>query len=252
MRLQDRDLLLFKMLDKFRILNAELICYYCNFPSYVSVIRRLRLLYQNGYINRYREDIYSEYIYYLTQKGINVIVEPRLSKSGRTFYKSPSKFLKSNVSHELIVANTVKYILNQNNDITIDDIELDREIRSKVWKKTKHLHIPDVRIQKYNFVAELELSRKEPDKLYKNIADNHFYFQLWIVPQGKKKMIERIEKQALVEINTSIAVTTLENLETFSFVLKSFQSKLFEENSELQDMIAKAKEREKQLNLTLD
>lgn len=238
-RLNERDILTFKMLNKFRVLNSDLICFFCGFPSYLTVIRRLRLLCKQGYISKYRKDIYHEYVYFLTRKGINQIHMPKVSKNGRLVYPEPSKIVYSNIRHELIIATVVKRILETNTDCTIDDIELDREIRPKEFIKSKRTHIPDIRIKKYRFICEIELHYKRPSELVKNIASNHFYYQLWIIPTGKKKLKERINHQAKFEINTSIEVITLDQIEQFSFNLKQMQETLFNENEDLKSRIEK-------------
>lgn len=87
MKLTERDLLLFRMLNKFRLLNSDLICFFCNFPSYHAVMLRLNALYKNGYINKYRKDIYHKYIYFLTQKGINVLYPPKKVISQNILFK---------------------------------------------------------------------------------------------------------------------------------------------------------------------
>ena len=239
-RLNDRDILTFKMLNKFRVLNSDLICFFCKFPSYHAVMLRLNSLYKNGYINKYRKDIYHKYVYFLTQKGINVIYPPKISnKSKYPIQKNPSKIVYSNIRHELIIATVVKRILETNTDCTIDDIELDREIRPKEFIKSKRTHIPDIRIKKYRFIGEIELHYKRPSELVKNIASNHFYYQLWIIPTGKKKLKERINHQAKFEINTSIEVITLDQIEQFSFNLKQMQETLFNENEDLKSRLEK-------------
>ena len=250
MKLTERDLLLFRMLNKFRLLNSDLICFFCNFPSYHAVMLRLNTLYKNGYINKYRKDIYHKYIYFLTQKGINVLYPPKKSnKSKYPVQKNPSKIVYSNIRHELIIASIVKRILELNPDCSIDDIEVDREIRPKEFIKSKKTHIPDIRIEKYRFIGEIELNYKRPNDLIKNIASNHFYYQLWIVPEGKKKLKERIMEQSKIEMNTSIHTISLDQIDTFEFDLKKMNEKLINENPKLIDMMNKSKKKNKQINL---
>lgn len=236
MKLTERDLLIFKMIDKFRVLNSELICFYCGFTSYVSVIRRLRMLSNTNYLTRYRQDMNHEYVYALTQKSINLICEPKKSKTNKLIYRKPSKIVVSHIYHEIIIARIVKKILEQN-DIVIDDIELDREIRPKEYKYTKKIHIPDIRIKKFNTIIEVELNYKKKTDLFKNISDNHLFYQLWIVPKEKHTLIKRIKDQAQYENNTTINVITIEEIDSFLFDLQSMKKQLLEENVELQSKL---------------
>lgn len=226
MLITSRDLLVFKMLDKFRILNIDLIKYYCGFSSYRTSAGRLKILYDNGYVDRYRKDINSEYVYYLKRKGLLEIKSPIIGKNNKKVFPKVANFTIHSITHELEIAKIVMLILERNKDLNIDDIKLDREMVGERFHKKIKSHVSDIKIEKYKILIELELSKKNKEYIIKNVGDNQFYYQLWIIPKSKKIIKKIIEHEKKLQTNTYIEVVDLESIDKYEFNLSNCKQKL--------------------------
>lgn len=258
MRLTKRDKEIFLLLDKFRMLNIKQISSFMEFGTTSTCQIRLRKLYDNGYINRYRKDIYTPLVYYLKQKGMNIIHEPekKLIKDNTTqiIQKNPATFVIAKINHELLIADIVYKILCDNRDLSLDDIILDREQMQIQYKKKIKTHIPDIYIKKYRFICELEINQKKPVDLLKNIRNNRNNYQLWIVPKNKRKLRERITEFSSSMSDTFINIIDLESYNEFDFDLANFQNLLYSKNPNMLEKLEKIEKlkQDKELQLSID
>ncbi|WP_159649781.1 replication-relaxation family protein [Erysipelothrix aquatica] len=171
-----RDEYLFKLLNKFRVLDAELILKFSDYTDLKHVQRRLIQLTEERYIGRERDGNTTPYIYFLRQRGMNVLNE----KTGD--HERPyviRNFSQSSLSHELLVAEICYTILANNKELELDDIQTDRELRKLGYDPKR---IGDIRIPKFKVNIEVENTQKTFKRYVKKFAMTEDGFgHLWIL-----------------------------------------------------------------------
>jgi len=198
-QIRNNDIYVFHFLYRFRVATAETIAVVLN-QSIRSTQRRLQQLHKSGHLQRARTGIGQPYIYTVTTKSILDYVD-------KITYKY--QIAKLSYAHELLVSQVASYILRDNDDVDLFDIETDRtqyiKIKRERLKKDqkpqemKKFIISDIFIEKYSCAIEVELSSK-PRKTIENKLIYMSRFcknQIWIMPNGfktLKKTCEDFEK----------------------------------------------------------
>lgn len=223
--LQERDLVLFRWLYKFSVLDKDLIMSILDMSSDSYFYERLRKLKRFGYVDSFRRDMYSSNVYFLKQKGVNEIVEPefRTSKNGKdyVFRPKPARFNIYNYEHELIVAE-VGYLMIKKFDLDMDKIVTDRERRIELsklksaFKKGKYERIADIYSEELELFIEVEISTKSKNKMYEKVQNYSYKDVLWIVPKENKLLQNRIEDYSR---NNRMKIIYLEDIKTHDFSL---------------------------------
>lgn len=172
----ERDILIFKLLNKFRVLDAELIMKFLDSNDLRYTQRRLNVLHETKYIGRERDGNTTPYIYFLRNKGMNILNEKNNQNERPYIIRN---FSKSSITHELMVADVCHEIMTNNPSLSLDDIQTDRELRKLGFNPDK---VADLRIFKFKINIEIENTQKTFKRYPKKFSFNEDGFgQLWIL-----------------------------------------------------------------------
>ncbi len=173
-RLVERDYLILREIDRWRVVTGKHICKLTRFTGQRACDRRLHKLIEFGYIYRKKPLYGFPSIYYLTNTGKTFIGS--LSKS--------DKIRLEQISHDIAVLDTAIYF-NRKFDIAFSDILTEKQLHQKDGFGVRK-HRPDFVFTKDGnlFCVEVELTMKSKDRFSKNIISNFtdYYIQIWVVP----------------------------------------------------------------------
>lgn len=209
MQITKRDECILKILYKFRFATSQQVHYLLMYDEWNSqikdVTRRLKELYNNGYVQRDRGNMNSHFVYTLDTAGMAVI--------GVDIVR-PLSLYNSAIRHELLVIDTLIYFqvvrgynpseIETERQLMLTDIELAQgydlfSSSSSVGPKELSFHLPDLVVD--NIAIEIELTRKKNSILYSNLLSNDRTFnkQVWIIPRTEvtiKKFINDFKKDS--------------------------------------------------------
>ena len=200
MRLVNRDMIIFKEIDRWRVVQGRHIRELAGFSGQRACDRRLRKLIQVGYIKRERILYGVVGIYLNTSKA--QVKRGALAKS--------RKIRVEQILHDIAVVDTAIYF-NKRHDVAFDSMKTEIELhRLDGFGIRKHR--PDfVFTDKGNsrdlhgnpkpvslnskpklVCVEVELSLKARDRFEKIIKDNFLAYdkQIWVVPKDRHKIIK--------------------------------------------------------------
>lgn len=126
-KLYDRDQLVIEFLYKFRVAEIKTIQIILGNINYVSVTKRLKKLYDNDYLIRYRKDVYTPYMYSLSYKSLYFFGD------NKVIYNFFSQNTEYNLKHSLLGA----LILRDNLDLLLSDLKTEKELLGKELVKSK-------------------------------------------------------------------------------------------------------------------
>lgn len=256
MRITERDILVLKALDKFRVLNISLIQNLCSFTSYKKCTRRMAILLENGYLKYFQETVSSKRYYQLTQKAMNFLYgrEEKRSSHGTTYIrqKKPPKFRKNTLDHEIVIANVLCYILNlkSNCELSMFDFLTERDLQMrKEYDRQRKEHLCDLLCEKYRIKIEVELTMKNKKDLLLNFYSNSAnYVQLWIV--GNNQIYNRIKQLQEENSKFCVYIIKLNELENTDINLKEMNRELFRTNTLLKEQLEHMKTLEEKRKIT--
>lgn len=173
-RLVERDYLIFKEIDRWRVITGKHICGMTGFTGIRACDRRLRKLYSAGYLERKRVLYGFPAIYKLTPQAKKLLVGT---------YKKESVRIEQ-IAHDIAVADTAIYF-SRKYAIHFSDMLTEKQLHKQDGFGVRK-HRPDF-IFNYKdecFCVEIELSMKSKDRFSKNIIANFedYNKQFWIVP----------------------------------------------------------------------
>lgn len=184
-KLQFRDIFILYILAGLGIARAFDIAILAGFTNYTYARKRLYFLMKLELIGC--ECLDREKIYYLTYKGYREI-----ERMHRTYE------INSTTLHDVEVARIASY-LYLTHGISYMDMLTDRQM--KFLMKGSKIHRPDIVVESTSY--EYERTLKTWQQLRQNVkANSRFEKQVWIVPDNKKTIQERIlnfAKESLIE-----------------------------------------------------
>lgn len=205
--LNERDIFVLFLLDKFRVLDGKSLTILAGFPSESYCSTRLQKLAKYGYIKREKLAMNLPLVHYLTVKGNDEI------NAKRTKHKPKLATLE----HELAIGLVASYLwLTQG--VQPKEIITDRELRK--YEHEEH----DKRVMEHKgdllffdpqrgtkTVVEVELSYKGKSRTIKTIRNNQKFIdiQLWFI----RKSMRGLEKVLLGEGIEKANIYYLEGLE---------------------------------------
>lgn len=180
MKLMERDLMILRELDRWRFALSRQIRLLCGFPIQRTCDRRLKLLIDNGYVER-KHILYGvPALYFPAHKGKMLI-----GVSGRA-----DKIKVDQIAHDIAVVDTAIYIHLQRK-VKLKRITTEKELHKKDGFGTRK-HQPDFtyRASDKNYAVEVELTAKSKERLEKNLQENFMAYdkQKWIVPRNQTKI----------------------------------------------------------------
>jgi len=179
-RLVDRDMLIFREIDRWRVVQGRHIRKLTGFDGQRACDRRLRKLIEAGYIKRKRVLYGVAGIYLNTSKA-----QMKMGLSTRS-----RKIRVEQIMHDIAVVDTAIFF-NKRYEIAFDSMKTEIEShRLDGFGIRKHR--PDFVFtrNKKLICVEVELSLKARDRFEKIIKDNFLAYekQIWIVPDMDSKI----------------------------------------------------------------
>lgn len=237
MRILEKDILILRLLDKLRCLDAHTIARLCGYYSHHKAANRMADLVKEGYVKVERLSTNSRNYYVISRKGMNVLYPRKevISKNGLKYvkYPQPPNFSVTHYRHEIITANILAHILKCNPELTIDDFKSDREMQGKTSDDKKYIrHYCDLLCEKYKVKVEIELTLKKYSVIQENIALNgDDYMQLWITDTNA--VYNSLTKLKDEMPYFSIEIVKLEDFENTNIKFSELHKKLLENNPRL-------------------
>ena len=173
-RLVDRDYLILREIDRWRVITGKHICAMRGFTGQRACDRRLHKLIDADILQREKIIYGLPSIYSLTAKGKYLLDVPNQKGRVRT----------EQLVHDIAVADTAVYF-NRKHGIEFSDMVTEKQLHKQDGFGVRK-HRPDFVFNKdsKNFCVEVELSRKSKNRFSKNIIDDFTNYdgQFWIVP----------------------------------------------------------------------
>lgn len=187
---------------RFRFCLARHIQFLASFNGVRACDRRLKILVDNGYLNR-KKIIYGiPYLYYLSKNGMRLIHVKVKDENIRI----------DQIHHDITILDCLKGLLDKYN-FQLDSMSTERELHINDGFGVRKHH-PDLVFKKDNetYAIEVELNVKAKNRILKNIEDNYlnYDYQIWIIPLSQVK-IKHILTETLNKYD-NIEVVTLESL----------------------------------------
>lgn len=204
MRLLDRDYKILREINRWRYTLSRHIKVLADFTGQRVCDRRLKLLIEEGYIDRKKILYGVPSVYLLTNKGKRLIgVDVR-----------QEKIRVERIHHDIAVIDTAIYFIC-NENILLSEITTEKQLYSKSGFGTRK-HCPDftfVKEDKENCV-EIELSLKAKDRFRKIVESNYMDYenQYWVVSDRESKVYQVL--QEFSEIYPNIAIMTIEEVKS--------------------------------------
>lgn len=195
MRLVDRDYMIFREVERWRYCLGRHIKMLAGFSNQRSCDRRLRVLLDNGFLERKKVIYGIPSIYTLPYKA-KILIGAN---------KRQDKIRLDNIVHDIAVLDTVIYMIAEY-DISLSDIQSEKELHS-IDGFSIRKHQPDFVFTKDNkkYCVEVELTLKAKNRLEKNINSNFLSYdiQIWIL-EDNPKLIRLLKKHQLQYPNIEI------------------------------------------------
>lgn len=188
-----------KEIYRWRVCLGRQIRIFGGFSGQRAADRRLKLLQDNGYVEKKRILYGVPSLYTLTYK----------SKKMLNLNTRKEKIKIEQITHDILVLDTVIYLMYKDN-IPLTAFTSEKELHSQDGFSNR-VHRPDFlyTVDDKTYCVEIELNLKAKARLEKNIKSNflNYDFQKWIVPCSKIKIRQILE-------DNSITYPTIEILST--------------------------------------
>lgn len=196
MKLVERDYKLFFELYRWRFLQGRQAALLASFSSSRTSDRRLKILRENGYIEKQKLLYGLSSLYTLSHKG----------RALTGVSTKVEKIRLEQIFHNIHVVDTAIYFYKQ--DIaTLEQIISEKQLHSAAGFSHRK-HMPDFIIQLSGETRciEIELTLKAKSRLLKNIEDNFTQYdeQLWIVPVNELAIREILNDSKTLYPNITI------------------------------------------------
>ena len=204
MRLTERDYLVMRLLTNFNFLLGRQIKILF-FDGTRACDRRLKILYENKFLNKKKLLVGIPHLYFLSEGGIKAL----------GIKKRPNKIRVDRIVHDIAVIDTLIYIHKLRN-IPCNSFISEKQLHGIDGFKVRKHH-PDFifTFNKNKIAIEIELTLKAKDRLLKNIEDNFMNYdkQLWIIPDTEyqiKKILDENKNKY-----TNIFTKSLEEVQNY-------------------------------------
>ena len=165
---------------RFRFCLARHIQFLASFDGVRACDRRLKILVDNGYLNR-KKIIYGiPYLYYLSKNGMRLIHVKVKDENIRI----------DQIHHDITTLDCLKGLVDKYN-FQLDNMTTERELHINDGFGVRKHH-PDLVFKKDDetYAIEVELNVKAKNRILKNIEDNYlnYDYQIWVVPLSQVKI----------------------------------------------------------------
>jgi len=181
--IQERDYEILRLVHRFRFCLSRHVKVLCGFDGARATDRRLKLLFEAGYLARKKYLYGVPYMYTLSHKG-------RILLGAN---KREDKIRVDRITHDIyIIEAIIYYVLKYG--VPLADIESEKELHIKDGFGVRK-HQPDFTVQLYNLsvAVEVELNPKAKNRMEENIRENYLKYdqQVWITNNSKVKSLLR-------------------------------------------------------------
>lgn len=182
----ERDTLVFKEINRWRVITGKQICILADFSSQRTCDRRLKKLMESGFLTR-KKIIYGlPSIYFLTNQSKALINMPN----------KPEHLRMEQISHDITVLNTAIYF-NKIKHVPFADMRTEKQLHQQDGFSNRK-HRPDFIYFKNGktVCVEVETSLKNKNRLEENIKQDflNYDFSFWVVPDFECKIAKTIEQ----------------------------------------------------------
>lgn len=195
-KLVDRDYKVFGELYRWRFLLGRQVRFLADFSSTRTTDRRLKILRENGYIEKQKILYGVSSLYTLSHKG-------RVLAGVNT---KSEKIRLEQIFHNIYVVDSAIYFF-KNKIATLEQIVSEKQLHS-IAGFSNRKHMPDFIIKSDNETncVEIELSLKAKSRLQKNIEDNFTEYdkQIWIVPVSEITIRQVLQDSMMLYPNITI------------------------------------------------
>ena len=211
-RISERDYYIFQILHKFKFATGKHIKVLAGFNCSRSCDKRLKTLFETGYVLRKKYLYGFPYLYTLTHKSKMLIGANKRIEKIRT----------DQIQHDLYTLDTVIYFLKKY-DLSLNNITSEKELHI-IDGFGNRTHRPDFLITKDNkkCAIEIELTPKPKDRFQKNVKNNFlsYDYQVWVISKNSIKI-----NQLLTSFQAEYSNIYVLYLEEVSDFVSEFKSK---------------------------
>ncbi|GHU60110.1 hypothetical protein AGMMS49975_28780 [Clostridia bacterium] len=180
MRLTDRDYATLRELERWRFTLSRQLRLLCGFASQRTCDRRLKLLIENGYIDRKHVLYGVPSLYFISHKGKTLI--------GSSV--KPDKIRVEQIVHDIAVVDSAIYF-HLKHGVELMNVTTEKQLHRQDGFGTRQ-HRPDFifKLEDKIHAVEVELTPKGKERMIKILRDNFmaYDYQKWLVPNGQVKI----------------------------------------------------------------
>ena len=181
---QERDYEILRLVHRFRFCLGRHVMALCGFSGARASDRRLKLLFDAGYLAREKYLYGIPYMYTLSHKG-------RILLGAN---KREDKIRVDRITHDIYIIEAIIYYVKKY-DVSLSAIESEKELHIKDGFGIRK-HQPDfvVSSAEGRIAVEVELNAKAKDRMEENIRENYMKYdkQVWITNNSKVKSLLKI------------------------------------------------------------
>jgi hypothetical protein len=186
LELQTRDLEILRLVHRFRFCLGRHIKTLCGFEGARATDRRLKKLFEAGYLTRKKYLYGIPYLYTLSHKGRVLL----------GVSKREDKIRVDRIAHDTHVLDAVVFFCLKHG-VSFAKIESEKELHIRDGFGIRK-HQPDFVVNANDYskriAVEIELSPKPKDRMEENIRENYLKYdkQIWITNNSKVKSLLQI------------------------------------------------------------
>jgi len=181
LELQERDYEILRLVHRFRFCLGRHVQVLCGFSGARATDRRLKLLFEAGYLDRKKYLYGIPYMYTLSHKGRILL----------GVNKRQDRIRIDRINHDINVIEAIIYYVAKHG-VSFADIESEKELHIKDGFGLRK-HQPDF-VVNGAVAVEIELSPKPKNRMEENIRENYLKYdkQIWITNDSKVKSLLRV------------------------------------------------------------
>lgn len=196
MRVEERDMLILREVERWRVCGSRHIKFLAGFTGQRATDRRLKILIEAEYLERKKYLYGVPSIYFVTPKGKKLI-----QSNAR-----PEKIKIEQIVHDMTVLDTAIYFMHKES-LLLNDITTEKQLHQLDGFGMRK-HRPDFIYTKNNETncVEVEMTPKSKTRILNIIKDNFIDYdtQFWIVPDTQSKIRKILLDNKMIYANTEI------------------------------------------------
>lgn len=196
MRVEERDMLILREVERWRVCGSRHIKFLAGFTGQRATDRRLKILIEAEYLERKKYLYGVPSIYFVTPKGKKLIQSN----------VRPEKVKIEQIVHDMTVLDTAIYFMHKES-LLLNDITTEKQLHQLDGFGIRK-HRPDFIYTKNNETncVEVEMTPKSKTRILNIIKDNFIDYdtQFWIVPESQSVIYNTIKNSQKFYNNVKI------------------------------------------------